>query len=157
VSKRKSTRRRKSRWSLKHLRIEVNLLVAKVGMIFAKDTPTPPPKARVRKAQQVVRVEYHVLKAEMPRDIRPYIAKPVAARRSPAAAYSAYPLFGVDQNGYPKNIVAETAVQLTGRARMKAVRKGDAPTALAAAVVEQIVVDAVRKGEQSDPDGRYWK
>ena len=148
-------RKRKSKWSLRHLKIEVNLLLAKVGVIFSREPvlPKQSPKARLRKAQHIVRVEYRNLQTEASRDIQRYVARPSPTRRPTAQAYPPYPVFGVDENGYPKNIVGETVVQLAGRGRMKAIRQGDAGTALAAAVVEQVVVDAVRKHE-ADNTGR---
>jgi hypothetical protein len=145
-----------SRWSLRHLKVEINLLVAKVSMLFSKEESKRPSKARVRAAQKIVRTEYRVLTEEAPRDIRPYVPSPVRVRPSSAPVYQRYPVFGLDQNGYPKNVVAETVVQLTGRARLKAVRDGDIATALAAAVVEQIVVDSVRKAEETQGDKVRW-
>jgi hypothetical protein len=147
--------KRKSRWTLRHLKIEVNLLIAKVGFLFSKEEPPKrTPRARVRKAQQIARAEYRNIQAEAPRDIRPYVVRATPVRRPPAAPY--YSAFGVDANGLPTNILGDTVLALTGGVRVKAIREGDIGTAIAAAIVEQVVLDTARKSTNQPAKGPYW-
>ncbi len=148
-------RRRKSKWTLRHLKIEVNLLVAKVGMLFSREvTPKRSRKARVRQGQQIVQAEYRVIRAEAPRDIRPYVSRATPVNRLPLAPY--YSPFGVDANGLPKNIFGDTVLALAGGVRVKAVRTGDIATALGAAIVVQVVLDSARKSGERPDNGPYW-
>lgn len=147
-----ATRKKKSGWSLRHIRIEVNLLIAKVSALFSREPPTRPARRRTaQKARRIVEAEYRVIRTKVPETV--VVATVPRARRSPVLPQ--YSVFGVDENGLPKNVIGDTVVSLASARRVKAVREGDIFTAVAAAAVEQFVVDMARKqGEQPD---QLWR
>ena len=68
-----------------HLKIEVNLLVAKIGVMFSREPIRgPTPKDRVRKAQRIALEEYRGIHADAPKDFHPFIAKEVMPNRNPS-------------------------------------------------------------------------
>jgi hypothetical protein len=154
VARRKSGRKRKTPWTLKHLKVEVNLLVAKIGLLFSKDEPRPIRKARVRKAQRIVRAEYQIIQAEAPGQRQP-VPRTVVAVPNASIAPS-YPVFGVDEFGRPLNLLGETVAGLAGQRRVQAIRDGDSGTAIAAAIIEQVVVDSARKQNRRDDGQVRW-
>lgn len=113
----------------------------------------PTSKARVRRAQRIALEEYRSIRAEAPKDFHSFISKEAMPNHS-LTQY--YPVFGVDENGHPRNIIGDTIVGLASRERMKAIRKGDTGTAIAAAIVEQVVVDSAKNHQRRAGDGRDW-
>ena len=95
-----------------------------------------------------------MIQAEAPRDILPYAARITLSNRTRTTPL--YPAFGVDANGFPRNIIGETVLALAGGARVKAIRKGDIPTAIGAAIVEQVVLDSARKSGEHDQTNVHW-
>jgi hypothetical protein len=146
--RRKKSRRRKSRWSLKHVKVEVNLWIANVTALFSNEpVPTRTRRKTLRKARRIVEADYRIIRSEAPSTTI------VPARRSHSTPL--YPIFGVDENGLPKNVIGDTIVGITSATRAQAVKDGDPLMALAAAVVEQVVVDAARKQPAKDT-GSHW-
>jgi hypothetical protein len=151
-----AARKRKGKWTLRHLKIEVNLLIAKVGVLFSRDEPPKRSrKARVRQGQQIVQAEFRIIQSEAPRDIGPYLVRATPTKRQ--TSVSCYSPFGVDTNGLPKNILGDTILAIAGGARVKAVRTGDIATAIGAAIVEQVLLDSARKSQEGTGSGQYWR
>lgn len=79
----------------------MNLLVAKIGLLFSKEpAPRLTPKARIRKAQQIARAEYRILQGEAQRNLVPYVAKGYPV--SQAVGTPVYSVFGMDESGVPE-------------------------------------------------------
>jgi hypothetical protein len=149
-----ATEKRRRRWSLRHIKVEVNLLVAKIGLLFSREPPLKPtPKNRVRKAQRIARAEYRIIQAEAPRNLAPYVARAYPISRT--VGTPVYSVFGMDENGLPRNVIGETVVGLASQTRLRAIREGDAWTALAAAIVEQVVVDSAKKQDDTTGSVRW--
>lgn len=121
-------------------------MVAKVSAVFTKE-PQRARKAKVREARRIVEADYREIRSETPTPLLP---------RPPRSPYApAYSVFGVDENGLPKNVIGDTIVGITSATRARAVREGDAVAALAAALVEQVVVDTARK-RKTEGSATYW-
>lgn len=149
-------RKRKTRWTLRHLKIEVNLLIAKVGLLFSKEElPKRARSARVRQGQRIVRAEYRIIQADAPKNIRPYV--PMSPRTIRPTSSRFVSPFGKDASGLSKNILGDTVLALAGGVRVKAIREGDVGSAIAAAIVEQVVLDSAKKTREGTVTGQPWR
>lgn len=145
-------RRRKGKWSLRAVLIEVKLFIFGAKVLFVRDPPPKRRPARRRKAPAIV-----VQAREMPPSIvapqtavvtRPPIAivrpiRPYGIRHAPAS---------MDSPFHP-HLIGATAVLLIDRERRKAVKRGDALPALLAAVAQKVIVDSMSAADRAGSSG----